>query len=52
MKKYLFIILLSFLLNSFSLAEHQNELYEPHGWYNHQNNILKAEDRIIEVAQF
>ena len=32
MKKYIFITFLSFLLNSVSLAEHQNEPYEPHNW--------------------
>ena len=30
--KYIFITFLSFLLNSFSLAKHQNEPYEPHNW--------------------
>ena len=41
MKKYLFIIFLSFLLNSVSLAKHQNEPYEPNGWVNLKLKGLK-----------
>ena len=32
MIKYLLITFLCFLLNSVSLAKHQNEPYEPNGW--------------------
>ena len=52
MKKYLFIIFLSFLLNSVSLAEHQNEPYEPNGWdkflVKGSENYYKFESELIE----
>ena len=52
MKKYLFITFLSFLLNSVSLAEHQNEPYEPNGWdkflVNGSDKYYKFESELIE----
>ena len=52
MKKYLFIIFLSSLLNSVSLAKHQNEPYEPHGWdkflIKGSDNYYKFESKLIE----
>ena len=52
MKKYLFIIFLSFLLNSVSLAEHQNEPYEPNSWdkfqVNGSDNYYKFKSELIE----
>ena len=52
MKKYLFIIFLSFLLNSVSLAKHQNEPYEPNGWSKFEvkgsENYYKFESELIE----
>jgi len=52
MKKYLFIIFLCFLLNSVSLAEHQNEPYEPNGWdkflVNGSDKYYKFESELIE----
>ena len=50
--KYIFITFLSFLLNSFSLAKHQNEPYEPHNWdkfkVNGSENYYKFETDLIE----
>ena len=50
--KYLFITFLSFLLNSVSLAEHQNEPYEPHNWDTFKvigsENYYKFETDLIE----
>jgi len=52
MKKYLFITFLCFLLNSVSLAEHQNEPYEPYSWkrfkVNGSDNYYKFETDLIE----
>jgi len=52
MKKYLFIFFLSFLLNSVSLAKHQNEAYEPHSWdkfqVNGSDNYYKFQSELIE----
>ena len=52
MKKYLFIIFLSFLLNSVSLAKHQNEPYEPNGWDKFEvkgsENYYKFQSELIE----
>ena len=52
MKKYLFIFFLSFLLNSVSLAKHQNEAYEPHNWdkfqVNGSDNYYKFQSELIE----
>ena len=52
MKKYLFITFLCFLLNSVSLAEHQNEPYEPNGWdkflVNGSDKYYKFESELIE----
>src|SRR6056300_1649470 len=52
MKKYLFIIFLSFLLNSVSFAKHQNEPYEPNGWSKFEvkgsENYYKFESKLIE----
>ena len=52
MKNYLFITLLSFLLNSVSLAEHQNEPYEPNNWdkflVNGSDNYYKFQSELIE----
>ena len=50
--KYIFITFLSFLLNSVSLAEHQNEPYEPHSWGKFRvkgsDNYYKFESELIE----
>ena len=50
--KYIFITFLSFLLNSFSLAKHQNEPYEPHNWDKFKvigsENYYKFETDLIE----
>ena len=50
--KYIFITFLSFLLNSFSLAKHQNEPYEPHNWdkfkVSGSENYYKFETDLIE----
>ena len=50
--KYIFITFLSFLLNSVSLAEHQNEPYEPHNWDKFKvigsENYYKFETDLIE----
>ena len=50
--KYIFITFLSFLLNSVSLAEHQNEAYEPHSWKSFivkgSDNYYKFESELIE----
>ena len=50
--KYIFITFLSFLLNSVSLAEHQNEAYEPHSWKRFivkgSDNYYKFESELIE----
>ena len=52
MKKYLFITFLCFLLNSVSLAKHQNEPYEPNGWSKFEvkgsENYYKFESELIE----
>src|SRR5210317_1529951 len=52
MKKYLFITFLCFLLNSVSLAEHQNEPYEPHSWdkfqVNGSDNYYKFQSELVE----
>jgi len=52
MKKYLFITFLCFLLNSVSLAEHQNEPYEPHDWdkfqVNGSDNYYKFQSELVE----
>ena len=52
MKKYLFFIFLSSLLNSVSLAKHQNEPYEPHSWGKFKvkgsDNYYKFESELIE----
>ena len=52
MKKYLLIIFLSFLLNSISLAKHQNEPYEPHSWGKFKvkgsDNYYEFESELIE----
>ena len=52
MKKYLFIFFLSFLLNSVSLAKHQNEAYEPHSWdkfqVNGSDNYYKFQSELVE----
>jgi len=52
MKKYIFITFLSFLLNSVSLAEHQNEPYEPHNWdkflVNGSDKYYKFKSELIE----
>ena len=52
MKKYLFIIFLSFLLNSVSVAKHQNEAYELHNWdkflVNGSDNYYKFQSELIE----
>jgi hypothetical protein len=52
MKKYLFITFLCFLLNSVSLAEHQNEAYEPHSWdkfqVNGSDNYYKFQSELVE----
>jgi len=52
MKKYLFIFFLNFLLNSVSLAKHQNEAYEPHNWdkfqVNGSDNYYKFQSELIE----
>ena len=50
--KYIFITFLSFLLNSVSLAKHQNEPYEPHNWDKFKvigsENYYKFETDLIE----
>src|SRR6056300_316947 len=52
MKNYLFITLLSFLLNSVSLAKHQNEPYEPNGWdkflVKGSENYYKFQSELVE----
>lgn len=52
MKKYLLIIFLSSLLNSISLAKHQNEPYEPHSWGKFKvkgsDNYYEFESELIE----
>jgi CubicO group peptidase (beta-lactamase class C family) len=52
MKKYLLIIFLSSLLNSISLAKHQNEPYEPHSWGKFKvtgsENYYEFESELIE----
>ena len=52
MKKYLFIIFLSSLLNSVSLAKHQNEPYEPNGWdkflVKGSQNYYKFQSELVE----
>src|SRR6056300_1481700 len=52
MKKYLFIIFLSSLLNSVSLAKHQNEPYEPNGWdkflVKGSDNYYKFQSELVE----
>ena len=52
MKKYLLIIFLSSLLNSISLAKHQNEPYEPHSWGKFKvkgsDNFYEFESELIE----
>ena len=54
MKKYLFIIFLSSLLNSVSLAKHQNEPYEPNGWdkflVKGSQNYYKFQSELVEDA--
>ena len=52
MIKYLLITFLCFLLNSVSLAKHQNEPYEPHRWGKFKvkgsDNYYKFESELIE----
>ena len=52
MKKYLLIIFLSSLLNSISLAKHQNEPYEPNGWdkflVKGSKNYYKFQSELVE----
>ena len=52
MKKYFFLISFSFLFIFSSLAEHQNEPYEPHNWdkflVNGSDKYYKFESNLIE----
>jgi len=52
MKKYLVLISFSFLIIFSSLAEHQNEPYEPDGWDKFQvkgsENYYKFKSELVE----